>query len=140
MGRASVLPFLFDAQAPSRCRGPFVLLSGIRAGSAGSRCAHASNSAQCNTFVISCILLSISLTLVDAISTMQPWFKTAVTRLQVTREQRSFSLRMFHRSWGLMLIQQNISAPSALLDFPSPETTSTRRFYTARIFTSSCCT
>ena len=48
---------------------------------------------------------------------MQSWFKTAVTRLQVMREQRSFSLRMFHRSWGLMLIHQNISAPSALLDF-----------------------
>ena len=37
---------------------------------------------------------------------------------QVTREQGPFSLRMFHRSWGLMLIQANISAPSALLDFP----------------------
>jgi radical SAM superfamily enzyme YgiQ (UPF0313 family) len=40
---------------------------------------------------------------------------------QVTREQGSFSLRMFHRSWGLMLIQQNISAPSTLLDFPTLE-------------------
>ena len=38
---------------------------------------------------------------------------------QVTREQGSFSLRMFHRSWGLMMIQQNISAPSTLLDFPT---------------------
>jgi len=38
---------------------------------------------------------------------------------QVTRVQRSFSLRMFHRSWGLMLIQKNISAPCALLDFPT---------------------
>ena len=37
---------------------------------------------------------------------------------QVTREQRVFSLRMFHRSWGLMLIQCNISAPCTLLDFP----------------------
>ncbi len=37
---------------------------------------------------------------------------------QVTREQGPFSLRMFHRSWGLMLLQANISAPSALLDFP----------------------
>ena len=37
---------------------------------------------------------------------------------QVTRLQGPFSLRMFHRSWGLMLIQANISAPSALLDFP----------------------
>jgi hypothetical protein len=26
---------------------------------------------------------------------------------------------MFHRSWGLMLIQHNISAPSTLLDFPT---------------------
>ena len=31
---------------------------------------------------------------------------------QVTREQGPFSLRMFHRSWGLMLIQHNIAAPS----------------------------
>jgi radical SAM superfamily enzyme YgiQ (UPF0313 family) len=28
---------------------------------------------------------------------------------------------MFHRSWGLMLIQENISAPCALLDFPDLE-------------------
>jgi radical SAM superfamily enzyme YgiQ (UPF0313 family) len=38
---------------------------------------------------------------------------------QVTREQGSFSLRMFHRYWGLMMIQKNISAPSTLLDFPT---------------------
>ena len=37
---------------------------------------------------------------------------------QVTRVQGPFSLRMFHRSWGIMLIQANISTPSALLDFP----------------------
>ena len=37
---------------------------------------------------------------------------------QVTRVQGPFSLRMFHRSWGLMLIQANISAPCTLLDFP----------------------
>src|SRR5215475_11564182 len=41
---------------------------------------------------------------------------------QVTREQGSFSLRMFHRSWGIMMIQENISAPSTLLDFPTRET------------------
>jgi radical SAM superfamily enzyme YgiQ (UPF0313 family) len=40
---------------------------------------------------------------------------------QVTRMQNEFSIRMFHRSWGLMMIQQNISAPSTLLDFPSRE-------------------
>ncbi len=40
---------------------------------------------------------------------------------QVTRAQGSFSLRMFHRSWGLMMIQRNISAPSTLLDFPTME-------------------
>ena len=40
---------------------------------------------------------------------------------QVTRSQGSFSLRMFHRSWGLMMIQRNISAPSTLLDFPTLE-------------------
>lgn len=40
---------------------------------------------------------------------------------QVTRAQGSFSLRMFHRSWGIMLIQANISAPCAVLDFPTRE-------------------
>jgi hypothetical protein len=38
---------------------------------------------------------------------------------QVTREQGPFSLRMFHRSWGLMMMQANIAAPCALLDFPT---------------------
>ncbi len=38
---------------------------------------------------------------------------------QVTRVQGPFSLRMFHRSWGLMLIQANIQAPCTLLDFPT---------------------
>jgi radical SAM superfamily enzyme YgiQ (UPF0313 family) len=38
---------------------------------------------------------------------------------QVTRVQGPFSLRMFHRSWGIMMIQENISAPSTVLDFPS---------------------
>ena len=38
---------------------------------------------------------------------------------QVTRVQGPFSLRMFHRSWGLMMIQANIDAPSTLLDFPT---------------------
>ena len=38
---------------------------------------------------------------------------------QVTRAQGSFSLRMFHRSWGIMMIQSNISAPCAVLDFPT---------------------
>ena len=37
---------------------------------------------------------------------------------QVTRAQGGFSLRMFHRSWGIMMIQANISAPCAVLDFP----------------------
>ena len=37
---------------------------------------------------------------------------------QVTRTQGPFSLRMFHRSWGLMLIQSNIDAPCTVLDFP----------------------
>ncbi len=40
---------------------------------------------------------------------------------QVTRSQGSFSLRMFHRSWGIMMIQQNISAPCTVLDFPTVE-------------------
>src|ERR1700739_1534667 len=38
---------------------------------------------------------------------------------QVTRAQGGFSLRMFHRSWGIMMIQQNISAPCTVLDFPT---------------------
>ncbi len=38
---------------------------------------------------------------------------------QVTRAQGGFSLRMFHRSFGLMLLQTNIDAPCTLLDFPS---------------------
>ena len=37
---------------------------------------------------------------------------------QVTRTQGPFSLRMFHRSWGLMLIQANIGASCTMLDFP----------------------
>jgi hypothetical protein len=40
---------------------------------------------------------------------------------QVTRAQGSFSLRMFHRSWGIMMIQENISAPCTVLDFPHRE-------------------
>ena len=40
---------------------------------------------------------------------------------QVTREQGGFSLRMFHRTFGLMMIQANIDAPCTLLDFPSQE-------------------
>lgn len=40
---------------------------------------------------------------------------------QVTRVQGPFSLRMFHPSLGLMLIQNNINAPCTLLDFPDLE-------------------
>ena len=40
---------------------------------------------------------------------------------QVTRVQGGFSLRMFHRSWGLMMIQANLEAPATLLDFPTLE-------------------
>ncbi len=40
---------------------------------------------------------------------------------QVTRAQGPFSLRMFHRSWGIMMIQENISAPSTVIDFPTRE-------------------
>jgi len=38
---------------------------------------------------------------------------------QVTRAQGSFSLRMFHCSRGIMLIQANIAAPCTVLDFPT---------------------
>ncbi len=37
---------------------------------------------------------------------------------QVTRVQGPYSLRMFHRSWGLMMIQANVAAPCTMLDFP----------------------
>jgi len=40
---------------------------------------------------------------------------------QVTRSQGAFSLRMFHRSWGIMMIQANIPAPTTVLDFPTRE-------------------
>ncbi|MBU1233588.1 MAG: cobalamin-dependent protein [Proteobacteria bacterium] len=40
---------------------------------------------------------------------------------QVTRVQGAFSLRMFHRSFGLLMIQENIDAPCTLLDFPDLE-------------------
>ena len=40
---------------------------------------------------------------------------------QVTRVQGGFSLRMFHRSFGLMMIQANLAAPCTLLDFPTLE-------------------
>ena len=38
---------------------------------------------------------------------------------QVTRAQGSFSVRRFHRSWGILMIQENISAACAVLDFPT---------------------
>ncbi len=40
---------------------------------------------------------------------------------QVTRAQGPFSLRMHHRSWGIMLIQANIECASTVLDFPTRE-------------------
>jgi hypothetical protein len=40
---------------------------------------------------------------------------------QVTRVQGVFSLRMFHRSFGLLIIKENIEAPCTLLDFPDLE-------------------
>ncbi len=40
---------------------------------------------------------------------------------QVTRLQGGFSLRMFHRSFGLMMIQANLDTPCTLLDFPTLE-------------------
>jgi radical SAM superfamily enzyme YgiQ (UPF0313 family) len=38
---------------------------------------------------------------------------------QVTREQGPFSLRLFHRTWGLTLLQHNIASPCTVLDFPT---------------------
>lgn len=50
-----------------------------------------------------------------AINPMELWHN------QVTRVQGPFSLRMFHRSWGLMLIQANLEARCTCLDFPTLE-------------------
>jgi radical SAM superfamily enzyme YgiQ (UPF0313 family) len=41
---------------------------------------------------------------------------------QVTKAQGAFSLRRFHHSWGILMIQENISAPCAVLDFPTRKT------------------
>jgi len=38
---------------------------------------------------------------------------------QVTRVQGAFSLRMFHRSFALLMLHSNIDAPCTLLDYPS---------------------
>lgn len=38
---------------------------------------------------------------------------------QVTRVQGPFSLRLFHRSFGLLMLQVNIANPCTVLDFPS---------------------
>lgn len=38
---------------------------------------------------------------------------------QVTRVQGPYSLRMFHRSFGLIMIQENLDAPCTLLDYPT---------------------
>lgn len=38
---------------------------------------------------------------------------------QVTRVQGPFSMRMFHRSWGILFIAANINAPCTCLDFPT---------------------
>lgn len=40
---------------------------------------------------------------------------------QVTRVQGAFSLRMFHRSFNLLMLQANIEAPCTVLDFPDLE-------------------
>ncbi|MCF8052887.1 MAG: cobalamin-dependent protein [Desulfobacterales bacterium] len=40
---------------------------------------------------------------------------------QVTRVQGPFSLRMFHRSFSLLMLQANIQAPCTLLDFPTQD-------------------
>ncbi len=38
---------------------------------------------------------------------------------QVTRMQGAFSPRRFHHSWGILMIQENISASCTVLDFPT---------------------
>src|SRR5689334_25135785 len=38
---------------------------------------------------------------------------------QVTKAQGAFSIRRFHRSWGILMIQENITAPCTVMDFPT---------------------
>src|SRR5690348_2118024 len=38
---------------------------------------------------------------------------------QVTRAQGAYPLRMHHRSWCIMFLHKNISAPCTVLDFPT---------------------
>src|SRR5436190_19026272 len=38
---------------------------------------------------------------------------------QVTREQGPFSLRIFHRSWWILMIEKNLSERTTVLDCPS---------------------
>jgi radical SAM superfamily enzyme YgiQ (UPF0313 family) len=40
---------------------------------------------------------------------------------QVTKAQGAFSIRRFPRPWGILMIQENISAPCTVLDFPTRE-------------------
>jgi radical SAM superfamily enzyme YgiQ (UPF0313 family) len=40
---------------------------------------------------------------------------------QVTRAQGGFSLRMFHRTFSLLMLQANMDAPCTVLDFPTLE-------------------
>jgi radical SAM superfamily enzyme YgiQ (UPF0313 family) len=40
---------------------------------------------------------------------------------QVTKAQGAFSIRRFHRSWGILMIQENITAPCTVMDFPTRE-------------------
>ncbi|HPB81180.1 MAG TPA: cobalamin-dependent protein, partial [Spirochaetota bacterium] len=40
---------------------------------------------------------------------------------QVTKAQGPFSLRMFHRTFGLLMIEANIDAPCTILEFPTLE-------------------
>ncbi len=46
---------------------------------------------------------------------------------QVTRVQGGFSLRMFHSSFGLMMIQENIDAPCTAPGFSHPGAVRSRK-------------
>ena len=52
---------------------------------------------------------------------VQHTFSMELYNNQVTRGQGVYSPRLFHHSWGMQMIQGNISAPSTLLDFPTQE-------------------
>ena len=55
---------------------------------------------------------------------------------QVTRVQGGFSLRMFHRTFGLMMIHANLRSPLYDTGFSRPSIVSSKKFVIARMISS----